>query len=78
MNILDQISQSQLSNKTETGGFKSDIKNSSNYDNTLIATKGNGKVISQIDPLSQSNLAPAPGATTDQSYIQTSFNQTIK
>ena len=78
MSILDQVSQSQLSNKDKTSGIAVNSSNSSNYDNTLITTKGQGQVIQQIDPANQSNLAPAPGASSDQSYLTTIFDQTLK
>lgn len=78
MSIIDQIPQSQLSRKGQTGGISTSAKNSTNYDNTLVTTRGQGQVISQITPLNQSNLAPVPGETTDKSYINTAFNQSLK
>ncbi len=78
MSILNQETQSQLSNKNSNGGFSSNKASITNYDNTLIATAGKGQVISQIDPLSQSNLAPAPNAAADQSYLEKSFEQSIR
>jgi len=78
MAILNQETQSQLSSKNNNGGIFTNRVNITNYDNTLIATAGKGQVISQIDPLNQSNLAPAPNAATDQSYLEQSFEQSIR
>jgi hypothetical protein len=78
MSILNQIPQSQLSRKGQTGGFSTNNKISANYDNTVVATRIRGQVITQINPINQSNLAPAPGESTDQSYLDNSFDQALK
>jgi hypothetical protein len=74
MSIINQISQSQLSKKSQTGGIAISNKNITNYDNTLVITRGQGKVISQIEPLNQSNLSLQPGETNDESYLNTDID----
>jgi len=61
MSILNQTSQSQLSVKGKKGGIAINNKNITNYDNTLVTTRGQGNVIPQIEPPNQSNLSPEPG-----------------
>jgi hypothetical protein len=78
MAILNQTAQSQLSNKNKNAGVATSKANSTNYDNTLIITAGKGEVISQVDPLNQSNLAPAPNAAADQSYIKKAYDQNLR
>jgi hypothetical protein len=71
MSIINQISQSQLSVKGETGGIAINNKNVTNYNNTLVTTRGQGNVISQIE---LSNLSLEPGETNDQSYLNTNID----
>ena len=79
MAILNQETQSSLSNNKNTkGGLSTNLKGGTNYNNTLVSTKGQGKVISQVNPLDSSNLAPKPGSTNQQSYIEKSFGQSLK
>ena len=78
MAILNQETQSQFASNTRKGGLSTSTKDNTNYDNTLIKTRGQGEVINQVDPLNQSNLAPAPNAANSQSYIQQSFEQSIR
>ena len=78
MAILNQETQSQLSNKNKNAGVANSLASSTNYDNTLIITAGKGEVISQVDPLNQSNLAPAPNAAADQSYIKRAYDQNLR
>ena len=49
-------------------------KNITNYDNTLVTTRGQGNVISQIELPNQSNLSLEPGETNDQSYSNTNID----
>jgi hypothetical protein len=74
MSILNQTSQSQLSVKGKKGGIAINSKNITNYDNTLVTTRGQGNVISQIELPNQSNLSLEPGETNDQSYLNTNID----
>jgi hypothetical protein len=74
MSILNQTSQSQLSVKGKKGGIDINSKNITNYDNTLVTTRGQGNVISQIELPNQSNLSLEPGETNDQSYLNTNID----
>lgn len=74
MSIINQISQSQLSSKSGKGGITNNSNNITNYDNTLVTTRGQGNVISQIEPPNQSNLSPEPGETNQQSYLITNID----
>lgn len=78
MAILNQETRSQLANNTNKGGIVTNVKNSTNYDNTLISTAGKGTVISQVNPLDPSILSPKPGATSDQSYTKQTFDQSLR
>jgi hypothetical protein len=74
MSILNQTSQSQLSVKGKKGGIAINSKNITNYDNTLVTTRGHGNLISQIELPNQSNLSLEPGETNDQSYLNTNID----
>lgn len=78
MAIIKQETQSQFASKTNKGGVTTNIKNTTNYDNTLVSTAGKGQVISQVNPLDPSNLSPKPGSSSQQSYIKKSFDQSLK
>ena len=78
MAIINQETQSQFASKTNKGGVTTNIKYTTNYDNTLISTVGSGEVISQVNPLDPSILSPKPGATSDQSYTKQTFDQSLR
>lgn len=78
MAILNQETQSQFANNTIKGGLSTNANDITNYDNTLVSTRGQGQVISQVNPLDPSNLAPKPGSASQQSYIQQSFEQSLR
>ena len=78
MAIINQETQSQFASKNNKGGISTNIKNNTNYDNTLVSTSGQGKVIAQVNPLDSSNLSPKPGASTQESYIKKSFERSLK
>lgn len=78
MAILNQETQSQFASTNNKGGVTTNLRNTTNYDNTLISTAGKGTVVSQVDPLDPSILSPKPGDTADQSYLKNTFDQSLR